>query len=190
MEFRRRRLDGEPGTARSHLERALGSREENEGPVRGDHGGDVDIRLESPRQDEVVRLIAGLDAYLAARYPAESNHFADVEALAHPSVRFFVARRGREAMGCGALRIDPSGYGEVKRMFVLPAARGLKIGKRILGCIEERARAEELALLRLETGIHQPEALALYRAVGFVERGPFGDYKLDPLSVFMEKTLS
>jgi putative acetyltransferase len=43
--------------------------------------------------------------------------------------------------------------------------------------------------LRLETGIHQPEALGLYRAAGFVERGPFGPYRPDPLSVFMEKPL-
>jgi putative acetyltransferase len=39
----------------------------------------------------------------------------------------------------------------------------------------------------LETGIRQPEALGLYERLGFVRRGPFGDYAEDPLSVFMEK---
>ena len=43
---------------------------------------------------------------------------------------------------------------------------------------------------RLETGIHQPEALGLYRRLGYVERGPFGSYALDPLSVFFEKRLA
>lgn len=74
-------------------------------------------------------------------------------------------------------------------MFVLPHARGMSLGKRILLRIEKQAREEGLSCLRLETGIHQPEALGLYRSAGFVERAPFGDYGPDPLSVFMEKAL-
>jgi putative acetyltransferase len=155
-----------------------------------DHGqGDIDIALESPRQPDVMALIDELDAYYVPLYPAQSNHLLDIEALADRSVRFFVARVGRRAVGCGALRIDPAGYGEVKRMFVQSAMRGMKIGRRILQRIEDQARGEGVRLLRLETGFHQPEALALYRSAGFIERGPFGDYKPDPLSVFMEKAL-
>lgn len=150
---------------------------------------DIAIALESPRQPDVIRLIAELDAYQAALYPAESNHLLSVDALTAPGVQVFVARREGEALGCGALRIDADGYGEVKRMFVLPRARGLSLGRRLLERIEAEARREGLACLRLETGIHQPEALGLYRAAGFVERGPFGDYAPDPLSVFMEKSL-
>ncbi len=149
----------------------------------------ITIRLESPRQAEVERLLVALDAYQSALYPPESNHFVDVDALAASNVRFFVARRGGEALGCGALRIDGAGYGELKRMFVTPAARGLKLGRRILDRIEEEARREGLGWLRLETGIHQPEALGLYRSAGFVEREAFWDYRPDPLSVFMEKRL-
>ena len=91
-------------------------------------------------------------------------------------------------MGCGALRID-AGYGELKRMYVVPEARGRQLGRRILDHIEAEARREGLNCLRLETGIHQPEALALYRAAGYVEREAFGTYAPDPLSVFMEKIL-
>jgi putative acetyltransferase len=47
--------------------------------------------------------------------------------------------------------------------------------------------AEGRHILRLEAGIHQPEALGLYEALGYVRRGPFGDYGDDPVSVFMEK---
>jgi len=150
---------------------------------------EVTVRRESPRTPEVFRLIEALDAYLSALYPPESNHFLDVEALAAPQMRFFVARDGAEALGCGALRVHPEGYGEVKRMFVHAKARGLKVGKRILAEVEAQARQEGLSCLRLETGIHQAEALGLYRAVGFVDRGPFGEYGPDPLSIFMEKPL-
>ena len=149
----------------------------------------VTIAPESPRQPEVERLIEALDTYQASLYPAESNHFLAIEALAAPDVRFFVARRAGEALGCGALRVHPSGYGEVKRMFVRPEARGLKLGALILARLEAQARAEGLTCLRLETGVHQDAALGLYRAAGFVDRGPFGDYAPDPLSVFMEKPL-
>lgn len=147
------------------------------------------LAIESPRQPDVERLLETLDAYQSALYPAESNHLLDVEALAAPGIRFFVARRDGRAVGCGALRIDAAGYGELKRMFVSPEARGLKLGRRILDRIEEEARREGLAWLRLETGIHQPEALGLYRSAGYAERGVFGEYKPDPLSVFMEKSL-
>ena len=149
----------------------------------------VTLQVESPRQADVVRLLEALDAYQSSLYPPESNHFLDVEALSAPEVRFFVARRGGQALGCAALRVDPAGYGELKRMFVAPEARGLRLGRRLLDRIEEEARSTGLRCVRLETGIHQPEALGLYRSAGYVERAAFGDYRPDPLSVFMEKSL-
>jgi putative acetyltransferase len=147
------------------------------------------IGIESPSNSDVERLVEALDAYQTSLYPAESNHLLDLNSLAGSSIRFFVARKDGEALGCGALCIHEAGYGEVKRMFVLPRARGLKVGREILRSIEDQAQREGLACLRLETGIHQPEALALYRSAGFIERGPFGDYGPDPLSIFMEKAL-
>jgi putative acetyltransferase len=150
---------------------------------------DITLRFESPRQADVERLLEALDGYQSALYPPESNHLLDVEALAAPSIRFLVARRAERALGCGALRIDAAGYGELKRMFVVPEARGLRLGRRILDRLEEEARRVGLSCMRLETGIHQPEALGLYRSAGYVEREAFGDYRPDPLSVFMEKSL-
>jgi len=149
----------------------------------------ADIRLENPRQDDVMRLLAALDAYLESLYPPESNHILDIDTLCAPDIRFFVARRGSEAVGCGALRVDPTGYGEVKRMFVHPAARGQKLGRAILARIEDQASREGLERMRLETGIHQAAALALYRRAGYAERGPFGEYASDPLSHFFEKAI-
>ncbi len=86
------------------------------------------------------------------------------------------------------LRVE-AGYGEVKRMFVAPEARGQNIARAILRCIEDQAAREGLTLMRLETGIHQAAAHALYRSGGYAECAPFGEYRLDPLSVFMEKRL-
>lgn len=149
----------------------------------------VSVSAESPQQPEVVRLVEELDAYLTALYPPESNHLLDIETLAGPDICFFVARRDGEALGCGALRADAAGYGEVKRIYVPPRGRGLGLGRRLMTAIETEARRRSLSCLRLETGIHQPEALGLFRATGFREITAFADYAPDPLSVFMEKAL-
>jgi putative acetyltransferase len=147
------------------------------------------ISLESPRQDAVIDLIRQSDAYAASLYPAESNHMLDLGALERPAVRFFVARRDGRVVGCGALVVGGDGQAELKRMFVDPATRGLKVGRDLLARIEDEARDLGVRLIQLETGIHQPEAIGLYRRFGYRDRGPFGDYGPDPLSVFMEKTV-
>lgn len=133
-------------------------------------------------------LIAALDDYLGSLYPAESNHFLDLEQLAQPEIRFFVARRGGAPVACGALRVA-GGYGEVKRMYVDPKARGGGLGRALLGAIEAQAAREGIRIMKLETGIHQAEALALYRSAGYRECPPFGEYQPDPLSLFLEKKL-
>jgi putative acetyltransferase len=135
-------------------------------------------------------LIEKLDTYLEGLYPPESNHLLDIEGLAGADVRFFVARReDGVALGCGAIRIDPAGYGEVKRMYVAPEARGRRLGVRLLRHVEEEARRAGLTCLRLEVGIHQPEALGLYHAEGYRPCEPFASYVEDPLSIYMEKPL-
>ena len=148
------------------------------------------IRQEPPDQPDVIRLIEALDAYANALYPPESNHLLDISALSDPAVIFLVVRDGNEAVGCGAVLRDPRGFGEVKRMYVRPDQRGRGIGRRVLAAIEAIARDGRLPMLRLETGIHNAEALALYRRSGFTECAPFADYAPDPLSVFMEKRVN
>jgi len=145
------------------------------------------IRRQRPDQPDVMRLIEALDAQMTALYPAESNHFLDIAALSDPAVTFLVARDSNEVIGCGAVLCDPRGWGEIKRMYVRPEQRGRRIGARVLVELEAIARDSGLPLLRLETGIHNTEALALYRRTGFTECSAFGDYAPDPLSVFMEK---
>ncbi len=154
--------------------------------------GDVIIHPGSPLQEGVRALLAASDRYHQSLYPAESYHLVDVSALLAPNVHFLVAQRDNALLGCGAVRIADDGgepYGELKRMWVDPAARGTGLGGRILAALEDVLRDSGITLARLETGIHQPQALGLYRARGYRERPPFGDYIEDPLSVFMEKSL-
>jgi putative acetyltransferase len=147
------------------------------------------IALESPEQEEALALLAQSDAYHARLYPADSNHLLPAVELAQDNVRFLVARIGGAAVGCGALLIGSDGAAEIKRMFVAPAARGRQLGRQILLGLEREAEAVGVRVIRLETGVRQPAALALYRSHGYVERGPFASYRADPLSTFFEKRM-
>ncbi len=148
------------------------------------------VERADPRLPQITELVRELDRYMEALYPAESNHLLDIEALAAPDIRFFAVRMDGGYCGCGAIRVHGQDYAEVKRIFVAPSARGHGIARHILARLEDETRNLGLSLLRLETGIYQPEALALFAAMGFAKCGPFGDYPADdPMSVFMEKKL-
>jgi putative acetyltransferase len=144
------------------------------------------LAIIAPDRDDVRRLVFSSDSQLAALYPAESNHLTDLAALASPDVSFLAALCAGEAIGCGALVRTRPGECELKRMFVAAAHRGRGLGRRMLRALEAIA-SEEKRVVRLETGVKQPEAIALYRSAGFVAIAPFGSYAPDPLSVFMEK---
>lgn len=147
------------------------------------------IALETPDQPEVIALIDELDAYQKPLYPPESHHGIDLGALLRPEVLFAVARTGQgQAVGCGALVLQGDGSGELKRMVVQPPWRGGGRAKALLALLEDAGRARGCRIFRLETGIHQHAALAFYERAGYARRGPFDDYRPDPLSVFMEKT--
>lgn len=78
----------------------------------------------------------------------------------------------------------------MKRLFVLESHRGAGIAKLLMCHLEDGLKANGISVVRLETGIEQPATIALYRKLGYAERGPFGSYPDDPLSVFMEKRLA
>ena len=150
----------------------------------------VVITIADPAHPPVRAMVAELDAYLVPLYPAESNHLLDIETLRQPEMRFFAAHRGGEVVAIGGCWLHGD-YAEVKRIYVTPAARGRGLAKRMMQRIEDEAMACGRLIARLETGIHQPESLGLYRRLGYVDRGAFGDYPADdPNSVFMEKVLS
>jgi putative acetyltransferase len=150
----------------------------------------ITVQIVDPVSPEVVTLIERLDEFLTGLYPAESNHLLSVASLRQPKVTFLIASVDGKAVGCGALVKQNGAYAELKRIFVVPEFRGLKIGNRLLHELESLARAAGLQVVRLETGISQLEALRLFENAGYQRRGPFGSYPEDPWSVFMEKKLA
>jgi len=151
----------------------------------------ITIVQERPDSADAVQLIAELDAHLnSLPYPQESRHAFSVGKLLREGVTFFVTRHEGKPVGCGGLKLFGTEYGEVKRMYVRPAYRGLGLGKLILDRLAAYARERRVGLLRLETGIYQTEAIGLYERYGFQRRSPFGEYRDDPMSVYFEKPIA
>ncbi|UXH77325.1 GNAT family N-acetyltransferase [Roseateles amylovorans] len=153
----------------------------------------MQIQALDPRSEAALSLLAQSDAYMAALYPQESNHLETPQSLAQPHVHFIGVWLAEWLAGCGAVKViedEHGAYGEIKRVFVQPQFRGRGISKVVMEQLEIHLRAKGISLARLETGVHQPEALALYEGLGYDRREPFGPYAPDPLSVFMEKRLS
>ena len=133
-------------------------------------------------------LIDELDAYQASLYPAESNHLESLEVLRSERMVFLGALEDGEVLAIGSVKLC-EGYGEIKRLFVPHLHRGKGLAKKIMVELERLLAHHGLAWARLETGIHQSEAIGLYEALGYHMCEPFDGYLPDPHSVFMEKKL-
>lgn len=150
----------------------------------------MNLTIDEERADtDVARaLVEDLEAELASVYPDESRHGYAVDKLVARGVKFFVVRLDAEPVGCGGVEISGE-HAELKRMFVRPSHRGRGISRALIERLEEVARKAGARVLRLETGVHQSEALGLYERSGFRKIAPFPPYFDDPLSVCMEKVL-
>jgi DNA-binding MarR family transcriptional regulator/ribosomal protein S18 acetylase RimI-like enzyme len=116
-------------------------------------------------------------AELARRFrggfdPARS--VVTASSLRPPAGLLLVASLHEEPVGCGGLRFHDGEPTEVKRMWVAGAARGLGLGRRLLGELERRA-AERHPVVHLETNASLTEAIALYRSSGYTEVAAFND---------------
>ncbi len=156
---------------------------------------DMDIAIEQVNAPtpEAVELLAELDKALAGPYTADQRHALPVERLFQPDVRFFLVRLDGVSVACGGVAFC-DGYAEVKRMFSRPSARRRGVAKALRRRLETEARAAGAAVLRIETGVYQEEALRFYEGAGFRRCGPFGPYAEMPpraieTSVFYEKAL-
>lgn len=147
----------------------------------------LEIRQIDP--GEVRELIAELDEYQSALYPAESNHLDSIESLRRPNVCMMALFDQALPVAIGAVKIFDD-YGEIKRLYVPPAHRGKGYAKTIIKALEQRLVDRGITTARLETGIKQHQAISLYRRHGYVQRDAFGIYCEDPLSLFMEKQLA
>ncbi|SMG29870.1 GNAT family N-acetyltransferase [Agreia pratensis] len=147
------------------------------------------VSLESPRGDDVLTLLQQADDFALGLYPAENYHRLDIDDLEKADVGFYVAREDGEALGTAAIVDRRDGSAELKRMFVTASARGLGVGRALIGAVEEHARLRGITLIRLETGLPQTAAIALYERSGYRPIPAFGPYIGDPTSYCMEKSL-
>ncbi|WP_186315579.1 GNAT family N-acetyltransferase [Catellatospora sichuanensis] len=132
---------------------------------------------------DVTALVLAAEDELFTRYPGTTRSPLD------PHARFVVAYVLGRPVGCGALVVSSPGVGEIRRMYVLPAHRRAGVARRILAALERRATAQGWDSIILETGVNQPEAIALYESSGFQRTEPYGRYVDNPYSVCFVKKL-
>lgn len=154
----------------------------------------VEFRRSLVTSDVAQALITSLNRELDERYPEEGANFfsLDPEEVSEGRGAFFVAYFGDEPVGCGAVRRIAPAIAEIKRMYVVPAARARGVGRQIVAQLESIARELGATQLVLETGVRQPEALAMYTRAGFTRIPLFGEYANTPhpeLTVCMGKYL-
>ena len=131
---------------------------------------------------DAVRLRAAQRAELDARYGTE-DHEPGAEPTADTVAVFLLARDAAgTAVGCGGLRALGPGSAEIKRMYVVPAARGTGVAVALLRALEDHARRLGVSRLLLETGAGQPEAIRFYQREGYEPIEAYGPYRGEPLS--------
>jgi DNA-binding MarR family transcriptional regulator/GNAT superfamily N-acetyltransferase len=139
----------------------------------------VDIEHEDPMTPDALacfaQYFAELDARFRSGFDLQKGVTYDVADFRPPHGRLLVARLHGEAVGCGALRTLEPGVGEIKRMWIAPQARGLGLGRRLLGELERLARQRRLRTIRLDTNRSLGQALHLYRSSGYREIDRFND---------------
>ena len=161
-------------------QRLLAAMSEVEGLLRA---SSVEIAPADPAGREARRCLEQYFAEIDARFTGgfaldgdrchDGSHDAGDFAPQHGCM--LVARLFGEPMGCGALRVLEPGIGEIKRMWISPHARGLGIGRRLLGELERVAKRRRLRAVRLDTNESLTEALRLYRSAGYREIPRFND---------------
>ncbi len=128
---------------------------------------------------------------MADHSPPESIHALDVEGLKASDITFWTMRDGSEVLGCIALKRLDERHGEIKSMRTASAHLRKGVGAALLEHLVAEARRRNFERLSLETGSGPgfEAAHALYRKFGFVECGPFADYREDPFSRFLTAVL-
>ncbi|MEV6874432.1 GNAT family N-acetyltransferase [Amycolatopsis sp. NPDC051128] len=142
----------------------------------------IEITAVSWDDPAAVRLRAAQRTELDARYGTD-DHEPGALPTAETVAVFLVARDGSgTAVGCGGLRPLGPGSGEIKRMYVEPAARGTGVAAALLRALEEHARGLGVTRLLLETGAGQPDAIRFYQREGYEPTEAYGPYVGEPVS--------
>lgn len=135
-----------------------------------------------------IALVKKLDAYLSVQDGEEHDFYAQynkIDVIKHVVVVY----ENDIAVGCGALKPYSPNTVEIKRMYVLPSARKKGIATRILIALETWAQGLFFEKCILETGVKQPEAIALYKRNNYKITPNYGQYKDAANSICFEKKL-
>ncbi len=152
----------------------------------------MEIREELVEDPRVVRLLEAHLELMRSVSPPESIHALPVDALRDARVALYTAWEGDTLLGCGALQELDAAHGEIKAVHTARNNRRRGVRKAILRRLIHVARVRGYRRLSLETG-SQPAfeaARRLYREHGFIGTRPFGDYRLDPNSVYLTRPLA
>jgi GNAT superfamily N-acetyltransferase len=152
----------------------------------------VTVQVTSFAAPEAQALAAAQQAEMLALYEGEADIGPSREAsmFVAPDGVFLVVRDddGRP-VGCGGIARFDESRGELKRMYVVPEARGRGLGRLVLERLEEEARDLGYASVVLETGDRQQEALGLYESSGYARIPCYPPYDSRELSLCFEKPL-
>jgi putative acetyltransferase len=147
-----------------------------------------DLHRTTPADAAYRTLVTGLDAELRARYGADQDSY-DGHNILSSQDSVIVAFDGDTPVGCGAFRPYDAASAEIKRMFVPPVHRGRGVARAVLAALEQWATERGSTRAVLETGVHQTEAIVMYRKAGYVSVENYGPYVGLPLSCCFAKTL-
>ncbi|MDF4025407.1 GNAT family N-acetyltransferase [Luteibacter sp. PPL201] len=144
--------------------------------------------VDEPGRPDVLPLIEQLHGYLSDLAHPAVPPTVTVDSLQRPHVTFMTARVDGTPLACGA-SVGHADYVELKYMYVLPACRGMGLGKQMLEALENQVRRSGGRTVKLETATALTESIELYERAGYRRCPPFGDYRANATSIFMEKTL-
>ena len=147
-----------------------------------------------PYDDPVARdLVARVQQEYVDRYGGPDGAAVDPAEFVPPAGLFLVAEVDGEPAGCGAWRRHDEGpepaVAEVKRVYVVPAFRRLGLAQVVVTALEDSATDAGYRSVVLNSGDRQPEALALYEAMGYVPVPGYGIYADAPGAVFLGRRL-
>jgi putative acetyltransferase len=140
---------------------------------------------------DVQALALAQQAEMRALYEGEADIGPTREAamFVEPDGVFLVLRDDEHAVACGGICRFDDKRAELKRMYVVPEARGHGLGRRVLVELEAEARRLGYRAVVLETGDRQREALGLYMSSGYERIPCYPPYDTRELSLCFEKIL-
>jgi GNAT superfamily N-acetyltransferase len=174
----------------------------NRGDARGgavEGPSDVLVRSEPYDGPTAQSLVAALVVDIEQRYAGdgeaddpEAEWALGVDEVSLPQGVFLIAYLDGWPVGCGALRPLPAAgarAAEIKRMYTSPSARRRGVSRAVLARLESEAVRLGYRRLQLETGLRQPEAMALYETSGYHRIPNYGMYAASELSACFAKDI-